>query len=61
MVQWKNFDTLTSYNEMMNVEKVKLQEVMAGENGAERVKKYNVKMGAGLSYNYAAKQVDENV
>ena len=61
MVQWKNFDTLTSYSEMMNVEKVKLQEVMSGDNGAARVKKYNVKMGAGLSYNYAAKQVDENV
>ena len=61
MVQWNNFDTLTSYKEMMDVEKVKLQEVMAGENGAERVKKYNVKMGAGLSYNYAAKQVDDKV
>ena len=61
MVQWKNFDTLTSYKEMMEVEKVNLKEVMSGENGAARVKNYSVKMGAGLAYNYAAKQVDEKV
>lgn len=34
---------------------------MTGENGAERVKKYSVPMAAGLAYNYAAKQVDDNV
>ena len=61
MVQWKNLDTLASYKEMMDVEKVNLQEVMSGENGANRVKKYSAKMGAGLTYNYAAKQVDDKV
>ena len=34
---------------------------MAGENGAKRVKNYSVPMAAGLSYNYAAKEVDDNV
>ena len=34
---------------------------MTGENGAERVKKYSVPMAAGLAYNYAAKQVDDDV
>ena len=34
---------------------------MAGEKGAERVKKYSTPMAAGLTYNYAAKQVDETV
>ena len=61
MVKWNNFDTLSSYEEMTKLEKVNLQEVMAGENGANRVKKYNVPMGEGLVYNYAAKQVDDKV
>ena len=34
---------------------------MTGANGPERVKKYSVPMAAGMAYNYAAKQVDENV
>ena len=61
MVKWNNFDTLTSYEEIAKVEKVNLAEVMSGENGATRVKKYNVPMGEGLVFNYAAKQVDDNV
>ena len=38
-----------------------LAEVMSGESGAERVKKYTVPMGEGLAFNYAAKQVDDKV
>ncbi|MGI6018905.1 MAG: glucose-6-phosphate isomerase [Marvinbryantia sp.] len=61
MINWKNLDTLASYEKLGTVEKVNLAEVMTGENGAERVKTYSVPMAAGLAYNYAAKQVDENV
>ena len=61
MVTWKNLDTLASYEELAKVEKVNLPEVMSGENGGERVKKYTVPMGAGLNYNYAAKRVDDAV
>ena len=61
MVTWSNLDTLTSYQELPAVKKVNLSEVMSGENGAERVKKYSIPMAAGLSYNYAAKQVDDDV
>ena len=61
MVTWNNLDTLTSYQELFDVERVNLAEAMTGENGAERVKTYSVPMAAGLSYNYAAKQVDEKV
>ena len=61
MINWKNFDSLASYQEMKDVERVNLAEAMSGENGAERVKKYSVPMAAGLTYNYAAKQVDEKV
>lgn len=59
---WNNLDTLQSYNDLAKDEKrVNLTVVMAGENGADRVKKYQVPMAAGLSYNYAAKQVDDEV
>ena len=61
MVSWKNLDTLAAYEELKNVAKVDLAAVMAGENGAERVKNYTVPMGAGLNYNYGAKKVDADV
>lgn len=61
MVTWNNLDTLTSFQELSKIDRVKLAEVMSGENGAERVKKYSIPMAAGLTYNYAAKQVDDQV
>ena len=61
MVTWKNLDTLASYQELENVDRVNLAEVMSGENGAERVRNYSIPMAAGLTYNYAAKQVDDHV
>ncbi len=61
MISWKNLDTLASYKELGEVARVDVAAVMAGENGAERVKKYSVPMAAGLAYNYGAKAVDDNV
>lgn len=34
---------------------------MSGENGAERVKTYSTPIVDGLTFNYAAKAVDDNV
>ena len=42
MISWKNLDTLTSFQELLNAKQVNLPEVMSGENGAERVRKYSV-------------------
>ena len=61
MVAWNNLDTLTAYKELVDAERVNLAEVMKGENGAERVKKYSVPMAGGLAYNYGAKAVDDTV
>ncbi len=61
MTQWKNLDTLASFGELAKVQKVNLVEAMSGQNGADRVKKYSVSMAEGLTYNYAAKQVDDQV
>ncbi len=61
MVAWKNLDTLESYAELQKTARVDLAKEMSGENGAKRVREYSVPMAAGLSYNYAAKQVDGKV
>ena len=61
MITWKNLDTLDSFKELSQTAKVDVADVMKGEGGAERVKKYSVPMAAGLTYNYAAKAVDDQV
>ncbi|MDY6156372.1 MAG: glucose-6-phosphate isomerase [Agathobacter sp.] len=61
MITWNNLDTLASFKELSEAEKVNLAEVMSGDNGAERVKNYSVPMAEGLAFNYAARPVDEKV
>ena len=61
MITWNNLDTLDSYQELSNAARVNLAEVMSGDNGADRVKKYSVPMAEGMVYNYASKQVDDAV
>ena len=61
MNQWKNLDELSSWRKVAGSRKVDLTKAMAGSDGAERVQKYLVPMAAGLSYSYAAKQVDDEI
>ena len=62
MINWKNLDTLASYEKLSALKgKVDLVQAMSGENGAKRVADYSVPMAAGLTYNYAAKAVDDEV
>ncbi|MGI6191753.1 MAG: glucose-6-phosphate isomerase [Eubacterium sp.] len=61
MTEWRNFDELKSFQTLKNEQKVDLSAVMAGESGAERVRKYSVPMAEGLQYNFAAKSVDDTI
>ena len=61
MIAWKNLDTLPAYEKLQSLSRVNLPEVMSGEKGAARVAKYSVPMAAGLSYNFAAKAVDDEL
>ena len=61
MATWKNLDTLETFKALSEVKRVKLAEAMSGVEGAERVNKYCVPMAEGFSYNFAAKQVDDEV
>ena len=62
MIQWKNLDTLNAFQTLKNeTARTDLTQAMAGEQGAERVAAYRVPMAAGLTYSFAAKQVDDSV
>ena len=61
MITWKNMDALASYEALKATTPIALAKAMSGENGAERVKKYTVPMGAGLNFNYGARPVDESI
>lgn len=61
MVSWKNLDTLDAFNALKDCKEVDLAEVMSGENGTWRVKNYTMPMAAGLSFNYAAKKVSDDL
>ena len=61
-MEWKNFDLLESYKKLEAMkEPVNVKELMAGENGAKRVKEYQMPMAGGMTYCYAAKQVDDKL
>ena len=61
MVNWNNLDILASYQDLQQTNRVTLQDAMTGETGAKRVLKYSVNMAGNMAYNYAAKQVDDDV
>ena len=61
MISWKNLDALKGFEKLSALGLVDLPRAMAGEAGAARVAKYSVPMAAGLTYNYAAKAVDDGI
>ncbi len=61
MINWNNLDTLKSYEKLKAVKRLNLVEAMSGAQGAERVGKYTVPMAAGLTFNYASKEVDDDI
>ncbi len=60
-MKWENFSLLDSYKKLEEAAVVDVKAAMAGENGAKRVKEYCVPMSNGMVYNYAAKQVDDDI
>ena len=62
MATWKNLDTLDSFDKLKELKNhVDIAAALSGEEGGKRVADYSTPMAAGLSYNYAAKEVDEAV
>lgn len=62
MVEWKNADELPSWSALMAAKgAVNLKAELSGEKAAKRVESYTVAMGAGLTYNFAAKEVNADI
>lgn len=62
MATWKNLDTLASFDALKELKNhVNIIEAMAGENGAKRVAKYSAPMACGLDFNYASREIDDDV
>ena len=61
MNQWIDLDKLASWKKTAQSGRVDLKKVMEGEEGLKRVQQYKVPMAAGLTYSYAAKQVDDEI
>ena len=51
MITWNNLDTLTSFKELENVERVDLVKPINIKNKTERVKNYSIPMAEELTYN----------
>lgn len=62
MSEWKNFDALPSYKRLLELKgAVNIKKELSAVTAGERVKNYCVPMAAGLTYNYAAKEVNADV
>ena len=61
MNQWNNLNESASFQRLLRADRTDLTKVMSGEEGSERVRKYQVPMAAGLTYSYAAKQVSDGI
>ena len=44
MITWNNLDTLESFKELSKLGRGDIKEAMSGDNGAKRVKEYNIPM-----------------
>ena len=62
MATWQNADSLSSWKKLMSLKgMVSVADELSAPTTADRIAKYSVGMGGGLTYNYAAKQVNEQI
>ncbi|MDO5455411.1 MAG: glucose-6-phosphate isomerase [Eubacteriales bacterium] len=61
MANWKNLDQMKAFAALEAAKKVDVKAVMSGQSGEERVHNYSVPMAEGLTFNYAARPVDDDI
>ena len=62
MVTWSNADTLSSWKKLQALKgMVSIADELSAPTAADRIARYSIPMGASLTYNYAAKQVNEQI
>lgn len=58
-IAWNNLTSLESFKKLQSLkDSVSIAKELKAESASKRVSEYSIKMGAGLTYNYAAKAVD---
>ena len=62
MITWSNADTLSSWKKLQSLKgMVSVADELSSPAAADRIAKYSIPMGGSLTYNYAAKQVNEQI
>lgn len=62
MATWVNADTLSSWKKLMSLKgMVSVKDELSSENAVKRISEYSIPMAEGLTYNFAAKQVNEQI
>ena len=62
MINWTNADKLSSWKKLLSLKgAVSVADELSSANAADRIAKYSIPMGGNLTYNYAAKQVNEQI
>ena len=55
-------DTLSSWKKLQSLKgMVSVADELSGSGAADRIAKYSIPMGGALTYNFAAKQVNEQI
>ncbi|MBB5219447.1 MAG: glucose-6-phosphate isomerase [Treponema sp.] len=61
-ISWNNLNKLESYKKLQSLKNsVSLASALKGASGVKRVTEFSIPMSAGLTYNYAAKQVNKQI
>lgn len=62
MVTWTNADKLSSWKKLLSLKgMVSVADELSSAQAADRIAKYSIPMGGNLTYNFAAKQVNEQI
>ena len=62
MATWSNADSLSSWKKLQSLKgMISVADELSGSGAADRIAKYSIPMGGALTYNYAAKQVNEQI
>ncbi|SFI74442.1 glucose-6-phosphate isomerase [Treponema bryantii] len=62
MISWSNADSLSSWKKLQSLKgMVSVADELSGSGAADRIAKYSIPMGGALTYNFAAKQVNEQI
>ncbi len=61
-ISWNNLDTLENFKKLQSLKgRVSVAKELSSDGAAARINKYSIPMSSGLTYNYAAKQVDDQI